>query len=41
MKNFCEFVGEHEMKTILKGKNEVINKRVAGIIRKCKNLLYL
>ena len=28
-------------KIILKRKNEVINKRAAGIIWKCKNLLYL
>ena len=41
MKKFCEFLREHEMKIInsKKKKNEVINKRAAGIIRKCKNLI--
>ena len=32
----------HTMETInLKKKNEVIDKQIAEIIRKCKNLLYL
>ena len=39
MKSFCEFLREHAMKIILKRKNEVFNKRAAGIIRTCKNLL--
>ena len=34
MKKFCEFLREHAMKIInfQKKKNEVINKRAAGII---------
>ena len=40
---FCEFLRKQAMKTInfKKKKNEVINKRAAGIIWKYKNLLYL
>ena len=44
MKKFCESLREHAMKIInfqKKKKNEVIKKRAAGIIGKCKNLLYL
>ena len=41
MKKFCESLREHAMKMINFKKNEVINKRAAGIIWKCKNLLYL
>ena len=43
MKKFCESLREHAMKIInfKKKKNEVINKRAAGIIRKCKNLFCL
>ena len=45
MKKFCESIREHAMQKRLlflkKNKNEVIIKRAAGIIRKCKNLLYL
>ena len=33
MKKFCEFLREHSMKIInFKKKNEIINKRAAGII---------
>ena len=32
MKKFCEFVREHAKKIINLKKNEVINKRAAGII---------
>ena len=40
MKKFCEFLSDHEMKIFdLKNKkNEIINKRAAEIIWKCKNL---
>ena len=41
MKNFCEFLTEHAIKIFNFENNEVINKRAAGIICKCKNLLYL
>ena len=41
MKKFCESLREHAMKITLERKNEVINKRPAGTIRNCKNLLYL
>ena len=45
MKKFCESLREHAIKIIIfkmkKKEKEVINKRAAGIIRKCKNLLYL
>ena len=43
MKKLCESLWKHVMKIInfKKKKNEVINKRAAGIIWKCKNLLYL
>ena len=41
MIKFCESLREHEIKKILKTKNEVINKRAAGIAWKCKNLLFL
>ena len=41
MKKFCESLREHAMKIISKRKNEAIRKRASGIIRKCKNLLYL
>ena len=42
MKKFCEFFKQHAMKVInfKKKKNEAINKRAAGIIWKCKSLLY-
>ena len=40
-KNFCEFLREHAMEINNLLKKEVINKRAAEIIRKCKNLLYL
>ena len=42
MKKFCDFLREHTMKIInlKRKKNEIINKAAAGIIRKCKNLLY-
>ena len=42
MKMFSEFLREHAMKIInfKKKKNEIVNKREEGIIRKCKNLLY-
>ena len=42
MIKFCEFLKQHTMKVInLRKKTEVINKRAAGIIKKCKNLFYL
>ena len=37
MKKFCESLRKHAIKI----KNEVVNKRMSGIIRKCKNLSYL
>ena len=42
MKKFCESLREHEMKEInfKRKKIEVINEKVAGIIKKCKHLLY-
>ena len=42
MKKFCESSREHEMKEInfKKKKIEVINEKLAGIIKKCKHLLY-
>ena len=42
-KKNCEFLREHTIKIIRfkKKKNEVINKRAAEIIWKCKHLLYL
>ena len=42
MKIFCIFLREHavEILSFEKKKNETINKRTAGIILKCKNLLY-
>ena len=41
MKKFCESLREHAIKIVnFKEKNEFINKRAAGIIWKCKNLLY-
>ena len=42
MKKFCEFLRAHTMKIISfkKKKSQTINKRAAGIIQKCKNLLY-
>ena len=40
MEKFCEPFSEHTMKIInFFLKKEFINKRAAGIIRKCKNLL--
>ena len=43
MARFSEFLEEQAMKIInfKRKKNEVINKRAACIIWKCKNLLYL
>ena len=41
MKTFCEFLIEQAMKMINLKKTVAINKRAEGIIRKCKNLLYL
>ena len=42
MIKFCEFLRQHTMKIInLRKKTEVINKRAAGIIKKCKNLFCL
>ena len=45
MKKFCESLRQHAIKIIIfkmkKKEKEIINKRAAGIIRKCKNLLYL
>ena len=43
MKKFYESLREHAIEIInsKKKKNEVINKRAAGIIWKCKNLLHL
>ena len=41
MKKFCESLTEDEMRIINFLENEVINKSVAAIIRKSKNLLYL
>ena len=35
MKMFCEFLREHAVKIINFLKNEVINKREAGITSKC------
>ena len=42
MKKFCESLREQAMKIInfKKKKIEAINKRKAGIICKCRNLLY-
>ena len=41
MKKFREFLREHAMKIInFFKKNEVINKRAAGNMLKCKNLLH-
>ena len=43
MKTFCKSFIEHAIKIVnfKKKKNEIINKKAAGIIGKCKNLLYL
>ena len=43
MKKFCESLRDHTMKIInfKKKNNNVIQKRAAAIICKCKNLLYL
>ena len=41
MIKFCEFLREHAMKIINLKKNEIINRKAAGIICKCKDLLYL
>ena len=41
MKKFYESLREHTMNIIDLKKNKVINKRTAGIIRKCKNLICL
>ena len=42
IETFCEFLRQHAMKMInFKKKKEIINKRAAKIIKKCKNLLYL
>ena len=43
MKKFGDFLREHAIKIIKskKKKNEVSNKKAAGIIWKCKNLIYL
>ena len=43
MKKVSESFREYAMKIISfkKKKNEIINKRAASIIQKCKNLLYL
>ena len=41
MKKFCESLREHAIKAINLEKKKIINKRAAGIIEKCKNLLYL
>ena len=40
MRKFCKSLREHAMNTInsKNRKNDVINKRTAGIIWKCKNL---
>ena len=41
MKKFCEYPRECSMEFInFKTKKEVVNKRAAGIIWKCKTLLY-
>ena len=40
MKEFCEYSRDHAV-NIINFKNELIRKRAAGIIWKCKNLLYL
>ena len=41
VKRFCEFLREHAMNIIdFFLKNEVINKRAAGNMLKCKNLLH-
>ena len=41
MIKFCQFLRKHAMKIINFKKNEIVNKRAAGIIWICKNLLYL
>ena len=43
MKKFCKSLREHAMKKINfeKKKKEIINKRTAEIISKCKNALHL
>ena len=43
MKKFCESLIEHAIKIInfKKKKNGVINKRAGGIIRKCKNVIFV
>ena len=38
---FCESLREHVMNIIVEEQNEFINKRAAGIISKCQNILYL
>ena len=41
MKKFSEYLRERAMKIINLKKNKIIKKRAAGIIPKCKKLLYL
>ena len=43
MKKFCESLRQHAVKVtnFKKKKKKVINKGAAGIMRACKNLLYL
>ena len=43
MKKFCEYLRQHAMKIINSEnkKTEIIYNRAAGIISKCKSVLYL
>ena len=40
IKTFCESLREHTMKIINFKKNEIINKRAAELMKKCKSLIY-
>ena len=40
IKTFCESLREHTMKIINLKKNEIINKRAAELMKKCKSLIY-
>ena len=41
MKKSCESWRKHAMKIVILKRKKIINKRAAGIIWKCKNMLYL
>ena len=40
IKTFCESLREHTMKIINFKKNEIIKKRAAELMKKCKSLIY-